>query len=239
MNGFVTGIIRFVIKRALRRIIVGRYRDPADPVLGRLVQGDVDAMLSSMDSKLGPLVSAADFSRLRSRGNRLNLLLGIYSQAMYRSMRELGFSHDRTTELLGDAMWWVYTLGAKIPLWLVRPFSRDPQTRLNFLLRVFLFFPFNEDPNGYRRTYWKEDDRYCTDWHRCVVYDYFREHGTEEEIEFFRRTWCLYDFALPQLISPDGYYERPHTLSSGDEVCDMRWYGRKPGEPRDDPGRGG
>ncbi|MGW8246793.1 MAG: L-2-amino-thiazoline-4-carboxylic acid hydrolase [Acidiferrobacterales bacterium] len=236
MNRFVRLLLTLLFRRGARRALMGRYRDPQQPELGRLVKQDIDEFLVGMQERADKLVPEYDFSRLRSRGNRLNATLGIYSRAAYQAMREKGYSHDYVTQLLGDAMWRVYALAVNLTLLPIRPFRRNPQARLNFVLRVFLFFPFNEDPAGYQRTYWKERDHYSTDWHRCVVYDYFREHATEEEIEFFRNTWCKYDFALPQLVHPDGYYERPHTLSSGDPVCDMRWYGRKPDQH---PGKGG
>jgi len=220
-------MLMLVFRRATQRVLVGRYRNPDQPELGRLVRQDVDEILAGMREQAGKFIPEYDFSRLQSRGNRLNVSLGIYSLAAYRAMRGQGYSHEYATLLLGDVMWSVYTLAVKIPLFVIRPFSRNPQTRLNFVLRVFLFFPFNEDPAGYRRTYWKEQGRYCTDWQRCVVYDYFRDYAGEEEINFFRQTWCKYDFALPRLVHPDGYYERSHTLSSGDPVCDMRWYGRR------------
>lgn len=195
--------------------------------MGRFVRRDIERILVKTYENVDELIPNAGLSNYRSRGNRLNVLLGVYSLAAYRAMRDSGLAHDQAVEIFGDIGWRLYSLGVNIPLFFVRQFTRNPQRRLNFVIRVFLFFPFSEDPAGYHRTFWKEKDRYCTDWFRCVVYDYFRANGTEEEIELFRRTWCQYDSALPGLIHPDGYYERPHTLSSGDKVCDMRWYGER------------
>jgi len=227
MNIFSRTLLNYLVRRATCRVVIGRYRDPEIQTKGRFVRSDVEPLVTRTIKIVDELVPEAELSRFRSRGNRLNTLLGVYSLAAYRAIRESGISHERAVELFGDIGWQLYTIGVNIPLFFIRPFTRNPQTRLNFVLRVFLFFPFAEDPVGYHRTYWKEDDRYCTDWHRCVVFDYFRKHGTEEEIDLFRRTWCQYDFALPRLIHPDGFYERPHTLSSGDNVCDMKWYGKR------------
>jgi len=229
MSFFGKTLLDHFFKRAIRHAMIGRYRNPDMPTAGRFVRSDAAPILKKMFKLVGELVPEADLSRFHSRGNRLNTILGIYSLAAYRAFLDSGIPHERSIEIIGDALWRLYALAVNIPLTFVRPFTKNPQTRLNFVLRVFLFFPFAEDPAGYHRTYWKEKDRYCTDWHRCVVYDYFREHGTEKEIEFFHCTWCQYDFALPRLIDPDGYYERPHTLSSGDELCDMRWYGTRKG----------
>jgi len=233
MPTIAKALLDYLFKRAIRRAMIGRYRDPDMPSAGRFVRSDATPVLARMFNNVAELVPAADLSRFRSRGNRLNTLLGAYSLAAYRAFLDSDIPHERAIELIGDALWNLYALAVNIPLTFVRPFTKNPQTRLNFVLRVFLFFPFAEDPVGYHRTYWKENGRYCTDWHRCVVYDYFREHGTEKEIEFFRSTWCQYDFALPRLIHPDGFYERPQTLSSGDEICDMRWYGSRKSVKRD------
>lgn len=217
-----------VMKRAAVATITGRYRDPARPQDGRFTRGEIKGLVQRAMGITDELIPEANLNQYRSRGNRLNVLLGIYSLAIYRAMRERGFEKEWAIELFADTGWRLYALGVNIPLYFVRPFTRNPQTRLNFILRVFLFFPFAEDPLGYKRKVWKEADHFCTDWSRCVVYDYFKAHANAEELELFRRSWCLYDFALPGLIHPDGFYERPHTLSSGDGVCDMRWYGRKP-----------
>ncbi len=230
MSFFAKVLLNLLVKRATFQVMIGRYRNPEMPTAGRFVRGDIEPILAKTYKYVEALVPEAGLMRFRSRGNRLNTLLGVYSLAAYRALRDSGIPHERAIELFGDIGWRLYKLGVSLPLFFVRPFTANPQTRLNFVLRVFLFFPFAEDPVGYHRTHWKEVDRYCTDWHRCVVYDYFRAHGTDEEIELFRRTWCQYDFALPGLIHPDGFYERSHTLSSGDKVCDMRWYGKRKGK---------
>jgi len=220
-------LLHFLIKRATFHVMIGRYRDPTKPKLGRFVRSDVETLLTKTYKYADKLVPEADLSQYRSWGNRLNTLFGVYSLANYRALRDSGFTHERSIEIFGDMLWRLYAFGVNIPLFFVRPFTKNPQTRLNFVLRIFLIFPFADDPVGYHRTHWKEENRYCTDWHRCVVYDYFRKHASEQEIELFRHTWCQFDYALPSLIHPDGFYERPHTLSNGDNVCDMRWYGNK------------
>lgn len=218
-------ILHYLLKRATFRMMIGRYRDPENPGQGRFVRRDIDQLLEKTFKQARSLVPNADLSRYKSRGNRLNVLLGVYSLAAYRAMRDSGIEHEWAVELFGDIGWRLYTLGVKLPLFFIRPFTRDSQKRLNAILRVFLFFPFAEDPVGYHRKYRKESNHFVTDWYRCVVYDYFRANGTDEEIDLFRRSWCQYDFALPRLIDSKGFYERPHTLSNGDDVCDMRWYG--------------
>jgi len=59
------------------------------------------------------------------------------------------------------------------------------------------------------------------------------ENGNEEERRFFYNSWCMFDFAIAKVMAKDGSYERPHTLSAGDDVCDMRWFVKTdaPGKP--------
>ncbi len=61
---------------------------------------------------------------------------------------------------------------------------------------------------------------FVTNWYRCPIYDYFKAQGEEE---IFRKTWCFQDFSAAEAMADGGKYERPHLLSAGDEVCDMKW----------------
>jgi hypothetical protein len=53
------------------------------------------------------------------------------------------------------------------------------------------------------------------------MYEYFKSQGEEE---FMLHSICTLDFALGQTLAKGGHYERPHTLSAGDRLCDMKWY---------------
>lgn len=218
-------IIRFYFRRAAMHAWNGRYRDRDRPSAGRLTKADVRAILKLAWGHADSLIPQADFSQFRSRGNRLNVYLCLLSLACYRALREYGLSAPWATELFADTGWYIYERMAKLVIAPSRPFTRDPQKRINFMLRALMIFPFNEDPNGYQRKAWKEADHMRTDWTRCAPLDFVRKVGTPEELVFFRATWCWYDYALPGLVDPRGDYERPHTLSDGDSVCDMRWYG--------------
>jgi len=39
----------------------------------------------------------------------------------------------------------------------------------------------------------------------------------------FRKAYCTYDYAVAEYLVEGVTYQREHTLSEGDEVCDMRW----------------
>jgi hypothetical protein len=54
-------------------------------------------------------------------------------------------------------------------------------------------------------------------------YELFQRFG-EAVMQFFRDTWCTFDYSAAEMITDGGKYERIHTLSDGDNVCDMRWF---------------
>lgn len=64
---------------------------------------------------------------------------------------------------------------------------------------------------------------FSLDIYRCPVYDYYKSQGEEE---FMLNTFCKTDYALARMMTEGGSYERPHNLAAGDDVCDMRWYGK-------------
>lgn len=93
--------------------------------------------------------------------------------------------------------------------------------KLNLMLLMFLRYPFSRP--GYDWQAQPEPDGFTLDIYRCPVYDYLQSQG---EDEFMLNSWCTLDFALAQVVTEGGHYERPHTLAAGDAVCDMKWYGR-------------
>lgn len=96
------------------------------------------------------------------------------------------------------------------------------------MLRMSLRYPFNRP--GYDWKVLPEPGTFAVDFYRCPVYDYLKSQG---EDEFMLNSWCTLDFALAQVMTKGGYYERPHTLAAGDNVCDMKWYGRPKSEVAD------
>lgn len=104
---------------------------------------------------------------------------------------------------------------------------------MNLILRLFMVFPFSTPGRpAYECKAWAERDRFCTYWTYCPSFAFVKrlvEHGGDHgKLDAFRRSWYTYDWTLAYAIVDGGYgrrggYERPHTLSAGDEVCDMRW----------------
>jgi len=208
--------------------LIGLPRNPELPDRDRLTKVDVRTLVAEMRVAARELIAAADLTRLKSRGNRFNATLGLYHVALYRGLLKQGLANDYAIQVSRDIGWSFYAGATLYLYWLVRPFVWNKQKQLNTILRLLMIFPFNQDKHGYQVKAWKEGGHFRTDWTQCVVLEAIKRAGDEADLNFFRNSWCQYDFKFPGLISKDGYYEREHTLSSGDKVCDMKWYARRP-----------
>lgn len=229
------GLTRLWLKRAVgkaaRRTVVGRLIDKEDHRKGRIDSDYVNRILEDTWMRFDRMIAEANLEAYETRGNRFNVTLAIGTNALFRSLLTEGFTREYATELVSDLGWIVYLSMSKIPRLIARFVTRNPQRRMNLVLRMFLRFPFSRPSGngpGYRCTFGPEVDHFRTDWTQCAPLEYVKAYGSEAEVKFFHDTWCKYDWALAQTIVEGGYYERVHTLSAGDTVCDMRWYGQMP-----------
>lgn len=209
------------VKWAANRILKGRYLDRADLNKGRFIQADVNRILERTWRNYDDLAPAARVEQLETSGNRQNVLLGVLTHGLYRALLSEGLDTEYATELVSDLQWVIYEKWILLPRSIARLSTRDPQEQMNVMLRLFLRFPFS--PPGYDSKVSMENGAFGLDIYRCPVHDYFKAQGEEE---FMLNSWCKQDFALAQVMTEGGSYERPRTLTAGDKVCDMKWYGR-------------
>ncbi|MDT8305702.1 MAG: L-2-amino-thiazoline-4-carboxylic acid hydrolase [Anaerolineae bacterium] len=210
-----------LIPRIANNILRGRYRDRHDLDKGRFTRTDVARILARAWRYYDIFAPVARVEQLETLGSIHNRLGGVLIHALYRALLDEGLPPDYATELASDMLWVVYDKMSSFPLAIARLLARDPQEQVNTTLRLFLRFPFN--PPGYEATAVAGTDVFTLDIYRCPVYDYFHAQGEEA---FMLNTFCKTDFALAQVMTQGGSYERPHTLAAGDNVCDMRWYAR-------------
>lgn len=221
---FIKTWLRWAFKRSAYQILVGRNRDRTEPSSVRFTREQVDELLKRVWDHLDSLLPEANLERCKTIGNRQNLYLAVATRAAYHAFLESGIDSAYATELIGDVAWKVYAAWLPIPRFFARLASRDPQKQMNFILRAFLRYPFSEP--GYQRKVWEGSDGLNTYWFRCPPQVYFKQYGSPEEMLFFNRTWCAFDWAIANEMVEGGWYERPHTLSAGDDICDMKWHGR-------------
>jgi len=221
-------IVSILFKIYFYQIIRGRYISDSNPLLGRFSNRNLKAIYLTISNFKGELLSKNNLSKHKTQGNKLMVYCGILSLATYRGLRLTGLSHQYATLLVSDIVWKLYILGSKILWTFAGLLSRDPQKRLNILLKWLCKYPFNQDPNGYQYDVQVRPDHLEMNFSQCAVHQLMLNTATAEEMDFFSKSWCLYDFSLPAYLIEGGYYEREHTLSHGDQLCDMKWYEKSP-----------
>lgn len=207
--------------------------DRGRPEAGRFLRADVDAFLDEVWRRVTELLAEDDLRRIPSFGNRNNVFLGALTIAAYETLLDRGIDPPYAMELFADIGWKVYERMLKLSFFFARLRTRDPQRRMNLVLKAMMRFPFSAPGSpGYEVRAWSEAGRFYTHWTYCAplgfVKRHVERHGDRGELEAFYQSWCLYDWAAADLLAggkagEHGHYERPHTLSRGDSVCDMCW----------------
>jgi hypothetical protein len=207
--------------------------DVSRPEAGRFLRGDVDEFLADLWARTETVVREHDMNALPDFGNRHNVFLAALTLAGYHALLDRGLEREYAMELFADVGWKVYRRLLNMPLLLARLVTRDRQRRMNLVLRWLMRFPFSAPGRpGYEVRWWTDDEGMHTHWTYCAplgfVKAYVDRHGDRGELQAFNRSWCQYDWPGADLLATDapgagGHYRRPHTLSSGDSVCDMCW----------------
>ncbi|MGK2930475.1 MAG: hypothetical protein ACSLFO_12965 [Acidimicrobiales bacterium] len=175
------------------------------------------------------LLPTASLDRIPTRGNRLNVRLAVLTIALYRALLDEGLRPDRAADLVSDIGWRVYETAARPVVLIAGLVHRDRHRQLGSALRLLLRFPFSSPGRpGYEVDVLDDGEAVLTTWTWCppqtFVRDLIEAEGDHGELEAFRRSWCTYDWQFNDLLAGGhGAYERPHTLSYGDDRCDMRW----------------
>lgn len=95
------------------------------------------------------------------------------------------------------------------------------QTETN-IVELLPYFKDHESIGNYLNTYGGFVDLAI---YRALVKEMVEpSYAMDLEMTLFRRTWCTFDYSVAELLVEGGKYQREHTLSDGDEVCDMRWF---------------
>lgn len=235
----IRALLRREARRAAHQALQGRMWDRSSPERGRLLGHEVDAILTRAWQLVDEMLPEARLEQISARGNRQNVLFAVLTVAAYRALRDAGLEREYAMELVADLGWKVYERMVTLPRGIARLLTRDPQRRLEWVLRILLIYPFSARGRpGYEVATASEAGTFRTDWTFCPPFDFARRyaeaHDDPDAIEVFRRSWCTYDWALTYAIVDDGgkvrgHYARPHTLSWGDWVCDMRWSARRRG----------
>jgi hypothetical protein len=168
------------------------------------------------------------FKNLDSIGNYQNEYSGLLTLAVYRALVKEKIAPDYAVTLVGD-MQWLSIVNAKGIIPIIDPLrkkltklaTKDPLVFLGKRLKDMMKYPYSEP--GYKIKLYMDKNVYCMDIYSCPAFDFYKQFG-QEEMNLFRRTWCTFDFSAAERVVEGGKHQRTHTLSDGDEVCDMRWF---------------
>ncbi len=209
----------------IRNTFIGRNRSKEHPEKGRFNAADFDALTKTSWDQYRKMVPHAP--KFPNYGNRKMMDSGVLSLALFRAMSAMVEDSDYAIELAGDILWKYYAGDAKLSRLMSRVLFRDPYKQVDFQLRLAIKYQFC--PPAYKWEYHAGTDEINMDFYRCPICDYFKMQG-EDDLKFFQKTWCVFDFALPDIMADKEVfkYTRPHTLSMGDNVCDMKFTFLKP-----------
>lgn len=213
-----SGIQYFINIRTFNQALSDRLRDRNNPESGRITRADVRSIMKDTLAISEQLILNADLGK--TYGSRIMVRNGVISQALYHAVKKFGADKSYATELCADVLWKLYKKQISIQRFLAHLMSRDPQAQMNICQKIFLFFPLAQP--GYDLKINEIGSIASYDIFRCPVYDYFKTQS-QEDIEFFKNSWCTFDSPLSEYLVRGGKYERAHTLSNGDDRCDMRW----------------
>lgn len=229
-------LLKHVTQKGAYQILMGRLKAREKPESGRFLRHDVDAILKQSWRNAEIMLPEAHLDKIPTIGNRQMVFLAVFTIAAYHALLKAGVERDYAIELFSDIGWKVYSKLITLPKLIAKIITRDLQKQINIILRMFMIFPFSTPGYpGYECKTWSESNRCCTYWTHCPPYEFVRQyvevHGDNGEIEAFQRSWCWYDWSLAYAIVDGGYkvrghYERPRTLSAGDDICDMEWYAK-------------
>lgn len=226
-------------KKATFQILRSRCRQDGLAEYGHFTDKEIQQILAQAELNIKELMPC--FIDIDSLGNYVNEYGGLVDLAVYRALVKAEVEPGYAMNLVGDMIWQArMNAGGVLPIidpLRIRLAKMTTKDRLAFMerrLKDGMNYPYSEP--GYKIEFYRDGDVYCMDIYTCPVYDFYKQFG-REEMTLFRRTWCTFDYSVAQVLVEGGRYQREHTLSDGDEVCDMRWFIAGPSETTASPAR--
>ena len=164
------------------------------------------------------------FKDLPNIGNYVMAYSSLVDLAIYRALLKQKVDPDYATNLIGDINWqFVLNTGGyyRLKRKLIALKTKDPMERMGMFMSDMLKFPYSKP--GYRADLYKEGNAYHMKIYSCPIFDFYKQFGIVE-LTLFKKVFCTYDYSAAERLLQGGRYQREHTLSDGDEVCDMRWF---------------
>ncbi len=227
-------LIRYIIRKAawsakkktIKQVLTPRCRRDGMPEHGRFTPREIEQIIYQANLNIKELMPF--FINHENIGNYLMEYGGLLDLAIYRAMVKAKIDPGYAMNLVGDMIWQA-RVNAKGLVPIIDPLrvklakltTNDPMAFLEKRLKDGMKYPYSKP--GYKIEFYRDENVYCMSIYSCPVFDFYRQFG-QQEITLFRKTWCTFDYAVAEHLVEGGKYQRKHTLSDGDEVCDMRWF---------------
>ena len=227
--GTAQRVLHPLLRRSLRRHLAGRMVDPDDESRGRFLRSGADGVARRQAEEFDAMLPVASIEDLPTAGSRINVALTVMTISLYRALVGEGVQKEHARELTSDVVWHFYAIGGRTVHGIAGIRSRDPHRRMVTALRMMLRFPFGAPGRpAYEVATSDERGKFVTTWTWCPPHAFVRQlieaQGDDGELAAFRRSWCSFDWAFNDLLAGGtGSYTRPHTMSDGDQSCDMTW----------------
>jgi len=212
-------------KKTIEQVLASRCRRDGMPQYGRFTPKEIRQIIFQANSNIRELMPY--LNNLDNVGNYQNEYVGLIDLAIYKALLKAKTDPNYAVNLVGD-MQWQGVVNSKGLIPIIDPLrkklhkltTKDSMAYLEKRLKAMMKYPYSEP--GYKIEFYKDKKVYCMDIYSCPVFDFYKQFG-EEEVTLFRKTWCTFDYTSAEHLVEGGKYQRKHTLSDGDEVCDMRW----------------
>lgn len=198
--------------------IEGRHRNPAFPEQGRFTNKDARTICKAAMRWSKQLRQTMPIQK--TFGGQQMVRGAVGGVAIYRALREFGIEKAYAIELGGDIGYQFYKLNIDPFKRVARLFARNPSKQMDLMQRLIIKIVL-QSPD-YDIVIRNPPSGYEIDVLRCPMYEYFKKFGPEE-IEFFQKTLCTFDWPVAEYCVKGGSFKRTKTLSYGDEMCDQKW----------------
>ena len=208
----------FKVRAVFTNNIEGRHRNPAFPEQGRFTNKDARTIYKAAMGLSRQLRQT--MPEQKTFGGKQMVRGAVGAVAIYRALRDFGIEKAYAIELGGDIGYQFYKSNLDPFRQVARLFARNPSKQMDLMQRLIIKLAL-QSPD-YDIVVRNPPSGLEYDILRCPMFDYVKTFGAEE-VEFFQKTICTFDWPIAEYCVEGGSYKRTKTLSHGDEMCDQKW----------------
>jgi len=157
----------------------------------------------------------------RGRAERMAHELGAFGLALYRTLREDGWSEDDAVDRVARLVWEpLKMVGSMASL-----YRRTPAPMLLWKAMVKVASKTVQGPPAWEYTWLEAGDAFDLGFNvtSCAYWEYFKRMGAPE----LGRAYCQPDVYIAERLAPAIEFHRTKTLATGGDCCDFRYRRRR------------